>query len=384
MRELFEPPQRVPIRLWAEHVDKDALQQLQRLARCEYLAGPVAVMPDVHSAGVVCVGTVLATSGVVLPTTIGEDLGCGMAFVPVPMPANPFSHEQLERIVESIQECVPTGRRTHRRPVPLPDSLAMPLSTKSLNHQREWLGARHLGTLGGGNHFIELQRDTGGQLWLTVHTGSRGIGAAIASRHARMAAQGQSSHALPAMNLDSADATAFWSDLDWALAFARENRRCILGAVLDVLHKFTGERLSLEQVCDVAHNTISHEIHNGRKLIVHRKGAMLAPFGGRGIIPGSMGTASYIVEGLGNELSFNSCSHGAGRKLPRGETHRRISPEQLRREMAHVVYPCDPRIERSLIEESPSAYKDIKTVLREQADLVRPVLRLEPIAVVKG
>lgn len=384
MRELFEPPQRVPIRLWAEHVDKDAMQQLQRLARCEHLAGPVAVMPDVHSAGVVCVGTVLATSGVVLPTAIGEDLGCGMAFTPLPMPASSFSHEHIERIVEAIQECVPTGRRTHRRPVTLPDSLAKPLSTKSLNHQREWLGVRHLGTLGGGNHFIELQRDTSGQLWLTVHTGSRGIGAAIASHHARIAAQSHTSLMLPAMQLDSSDAAAFWSDLEWTLAFARENRRWILGAVLNVLHEFTSESLSLNQVCDVAHNTIEREIHAGRELIIHRKGAMPAPLGARGIIPGSMGTASYIVEGLGNELAYNSCSHGAGRKLPRGETHRRISLEQLRREMAHVVYPRGVHIERSLIEETPSTYKDIKAVLREQDDLARSILRLEPIAVVKG
>jgi tRNA-splicing ligase RtcB len=384
MRELFVPPQKVPLLLWPERIDREALERLQVLARCEHLAGPIAVMPDVHSAGEVCVGTVLATQRAVLPTAIGEDLGCGMAVERLPLQASQFSREQFETIVAEVVQRVPTGKRSHGQPQQLPKNLLGHLSTGALAHQRDGIGARHFGTLGGGNHFIELQRDGSDGVWVTVHCGSRGIGAAIAAHHAK-AAQAQSGvRKLPALRVETDEFNAFWSDLEWALSFAAENRRRIHDCVRTVLMDVCGQPMEASERFDVPHNIIRRELHGGAELLIHRKGAMPAPTGGRGIVPGSMGTASYIVEGLGCERSYATCSHGAGRRMSRHEARQKISIAQLRRELGQVVYPHDERLEREMVEEAPSAYKPLKVVMHEQEDLIQPVIRLEPIAVIKG
>ena len=381
MIERFAPPQRVPLRVWAEKPSPDALRQLLVLARSEHLAGPLAVMPDVHSAGEVCVGSVLATSDVVLPAAVGEDLGCGMAVERLPIAASSLPRDTLERLVVQLALRVPCGRRSHVTP----QTLDLPsLSTGALTHAAAFVGSRHIGTLGGGNHFVELQHDAHDRLWVTVHSGSRGIGAAIAAHHARVAVQQCGRNRLPFLPLASPEAEAFFHDLKWALAFAVENRRRMHAIVRAVLSEFSGSCVTAEEHFDVAHNLITREHHGGRELIIHRKGAMPAAAGARGIIPSSMGTASYLVEGLGNPASYASCSHGAGRQLQRSEARRSISVEQLRREIGHIVIALTPAAERALVEEAPSAYKPIKRVLEAQADLARPVLRLEPLAVLKG
>jgi len=384
MKEYFDETQRVPIRSWAERIDAESFKMLKRLARSEKLAGWIAVMPDVHSAGVVSVGTVFAAPDHVFPTAIGEDMGCGMRCARYDLDASSFGRDQLEKILVSLAARVPTGRQVHRAPQHLVAELAQAeLSTKTLAHDREWLGVRHIGTLGGGNHFLELERDTLGRLWATVHSGSRGVGAAIARHHGRaFAAAGKGE--LPALELGSSAADGFLNDLNWALDFAGANRACMLQKVDAVLSEFTGSRVEPVESFDVPHNLIRREEHGGRQLMIHRKGAMPAPAGGRGIIPGSMATASYIVEGLGNALSFASSSHGAGRCLTRTEAHARISPAQLRRQMDGIVYPRGQRFESALVEEAPDAYKPIKEVLQQQTDLVKPLLRLEPILVLKG
>ncbi|HYG77406.1 MAG TPA: RtcB family protein [Planctomycetota bacterium] len=383
MNEIKTPKQRVPIRSWAGRIDAKALKILARLAQSHRLREPVAVMPDVHAASNVCVGTVLASDDVVFPTAIGEDLGCGMASCCYAFEARSLSRRDLERVVERILDRVPVGRRSHPHAQDVPEELLQgELSTRALSHQREWLGRRHLGTLGGGNHFIELQADAPGRLWVTVHSGSRGIGAMIAAHHARAAIP---ENPLPFLEIGSAPATAFLSDLKWALTFAAANRLAMHSRVKETLEALTGGLLQCVESFDIAHNTITLESFGaGKPLMIHRKGAMPAFNGSRGIIPGSMATASYIVEGRGCAEAYASCSHGAGRKLSRSEAHATISLAQLRRQMKDVVYPRDERTERSLIEEAPGAYKDIKTVLAEQEDLATPLLRLEPLAVVKG
>jgi tRNA-splicing ligase RtcB (3'-phosphate/5'-hydroxy nucleic acid ligase) len=383
MRVIFDAPQRVAIHSWTDRIDAISLARLRILARWEGLAGPIAVMPDIHPAEDVCVGTILATRDAVLPTAIGLDLGCGMSSQRFEFAANELTRADLERIVTKIMCRVPVGRKAHHAPKNLPARLSRAeLSTGSLVHQKEWLGARHFGTLGGGNHFIELQADAGGRLWCTVHSGSRGVGAAIAMHHARIAAREPKGGPLPWLERKSESAAAFLNDLDVALAFAAENRREMLQQVEAILRKYIGGIEGTIQF-DVAHNTITREIHGGDELLIHRKGAMPARAGQCGIIPGSMGTASYIVEGLGHAASYESCSHGAGRKLSRTEARQRISLGEFSRQMAHVVLPprCNPR---SLLEEAPSAYKDIKEVLEQQTELVRKVVRLMPLAVVKG
>jgi tRNA-splicing ligase RtcB len=384
MKPIVEPAQRVPIYCWSDSIDPLSFERLKALARWERLAGPIAVMPDIHFAGETSVGTVLVTENCVLPTAIGDDLGCGMCSRAFEFDARELERRDLECIVEKIGQHVPTGRRVHRQAQTMGKTLLEArLSTRSLDHQHEWLGSRHLGTLGGGNHFIELQRETLGRLWVTVHSGSRGIGAAIATHHGKAARSTQKpDDLLPAIEMGTPEAAAFLNDLDWALRFASANRRQMMEQVVNVLHEFTGRVIESSEMFDVAHNIIAIERHGDRMLAVHRKGAMPAGAGKRGIIPGSLGTASYIVEGLGNELSYGSCSHGAGRKLTRGDARRKISPNDLRRQMGRVVYPR--WIEAALVEEAPGAYKDIKEVLAQQEDLVCAVLRLEPIAVVKG
>lgn len=383
MKIIAEPEQHVEIHSWADRVDPLSLKLLRKLARWGRLAGPIAVLPDVHFSAGVCVGTVLVTRDCVLPTAIGEDLACGMCSQRFAFEAASLAGTDLQELIARIQSRVPTGRQVHREPQEMPGLLTTrELSTKTLEHQKSWLGSRHLGTLGGGNHFVELQRDTLGQLWVTVHSGSRGIGGAIAAHHAKAATVG-SDAPLPALELNSTAADAFFADLNWALDFAAANRRWMLDAVSALLREF-GAEPDATSFFDVAHNIISRETHCGETLIVHRKGAMPADAGRRGVIPGSMGTASYIVEGLGNSAAYASCSHGAGRRLTRTEARQKISISDLRRQMAHVLYPQTPGMERALVEEAPAAYKNIKEVLAQQADLVRPVLRLEPLAVIKG
>ncbi|MCZ7645955.1 MAG: RtcB family protein [Planctomycetota bacterium] len=387
MRSIMDASQKVPIHCWAERVDRRSLDRLKLLARWDRLAGPIAVMPDVHFADTVSVGTVLATQNCVLPTAVGEDLGCGMASRCLAVEAGTLGRADLLSILEALMRVIPAGRRVHKQPQRLPEPLqGQELSTATLNHERDWLGSRHLGTLGQGNHFVELERDTLGRLWVTAHSGSRGIGARIARHHEKVAVNraGTREGPMPALEQGSPEAIAFLADLNWAVEFARENRALMLERVTQVLREYTGQACQVVESFDVPHNLICLESHQGQQRFVHRKGATPAEEGKMGIIPGSMGTASYVVQGLGNLASYSSCSHGAGRALSRGEAHRRIALKDFRRQMAHVVYPPGSWMEKALIEEAPSAYKDIKKVLEEQADLVAPILRLEPLAVLKG
>jgi tRNA-splicing ligase RtcB (3'-phosphate/5'-hydroxy nucleic acid ligase) len=384
MKIFFDATQHVPIHSWTDRVDALSLARLRTLARWDVLSGPIAVMPDVHPAEEVCVGTVLATRDFILPTAIGQDLGCGMNSQCFDLAANDLSRRDLERIVAKIICLIPVGRVAHRKPQVMPEVLrSAELSTKMLSHTQHWLGARHFATLGGGNHFIELQGAPDGRLWATVHSGSRGIGAAIANHHARIAALHKKGGPLPCFEADTESARAFWNDLQYALVLAAENRIAMQRVVASVLRQFTGRSVGEVVQFDVAHNTITRETYDGHSLIIHRKGAMPATAGVRGIIPGSMGTASYLVEGLGNAASYNSCSHGAGRKLSRSAARQQIDRREFARQTAHIVLPQTRNV-GAFIEETPAAYKDIKEVLDQQRDLVRKVARLLPLAVVKG
>lgn len=374
---------RVPLHVWTRALPKGALAQLERIAAQPYVVEHVAAMPDLHVAHGVAVGTVFATERTLVPAALGGDLGCGMAAVHFDFPAASLSLDVLRRLLARLGQRIPVGDAVHRgEGVPLPAELReAPLSTRALSRERARLGPRHLGTLGGGNHFLELDRDAGGDLWLLVHSGSRGLGAVIAAHHLRVAqAQGQGE--LPGTAVDSAAGRALLGDLEWALRFARANRNALLAAACEVLSEALGVEPDPDPHIDLHHNFITQEEHFGRGLWIHRKGAIAAPKGARALIPGSMGTASYLVEGLGAPDAFRSGSHGAGRVLTRREARTRISPHRLTEAMRRVVF--DPRRVRSLVEEAPSAYRDLREVLEDEADLVRPLLRLEPLAVLKG
>lgn len=374
----------VPIRVWARSLDQATIFQLRELASQPYVVLHVAAMADAHVAEGVAVGTVFATESTVVPAALGGDLGCGMSAVRLSVSADAMDRRTLERMLESLGKAIPTGAALHRgRGIAVPDDLlATPLSTRSLDRTREAIGGRHLGTLGGGNHFLELERDAEGGAWLLVHSGSRGLGAAIAAHHARAATGGDGMRGLRGLDTTEETGSAYLGDLEWALAFARTNRKTLVSRALEVISDALRVSLEPDDVLDIHHNFVAREKWFGRDLLIHRKGAVAVPLGTKALIPGSMGTASYIVEGLGNEDAFGSCSHGAGRVMSRREARAAIRPQALAQAMRRVVYP--KHLERSLVEESPAAYRDITEVLDAQQDLVNRVQRLEPIAVLKG
>ena len=298
-------------------------------------------------------------------------------------PAAALDRGALTRILATLARVVPVGDAVHRgRGAPRPPGLGTPeLSTHRLQREWERLEPRHLGTLGGGNHFLELDRDAAGDLWLLVHTGSRGVGAAIAAHHVRVAKAGGEG-SLPGLSTETAEGAACLADTAWACHFARANRDVLLARAGEVLAEALGREAEPGSRVDVHHNHVAAEWHFGRTVFVHRKGAIGLEDGQRGLIPGSMGTASYLVTGKGEPRSFRSCSHGAGRVMTRQEARARIRPAALEHALRRVVF--DVGRVASLVEEAPAVYRDITEVLEEEAELVTPGPRLTPLAVLKG
>jgi tRNA-splicing ligase RtcB len=324
---------------------------------------------------------VFATEHEIVPSALGGDLGCGMSALRI-ADAVP-ERAVLEKILEALERAIPAGLALHRgRGVDVPSALFDDsLSTRALDHAREALARRHLGTLGGGNHFLELDRDAEGALYLLVHTGSRGLGAAIFDHHARVVGARATAPNGERAALDVREETgdAYARDLAWALSFARANRTALARRALEIIADFVpvGEA----ETIDIHHNFVAKERWLDRDLYVHRKGAVAVPHGTRALVPGSMGTASYIVEGLGCADAFGSCSHGAGRVMTRKEARAAVAPRALESMMRNVVY--SKHLERKLVEEAPAAYRDIREVLAEQEDLVVRRTRLEPVLVLK-
>jgi tRNA-splicing ligase RtcB len=382
-RLLESPPGAVPIFAWARAVPAGAVKQLQHIASQPYVVEHVAAMPDVHMAEGVAVGTVFATERHIVPGALGGDLGCGVSAVRFDFPASALDRAELTRILTAFSRAVPVGDAVHRgRGLPLPPELeAARLSTHRLQREWERLAPRHLGTLGGGNHFLELDRDAGGDLWLLLHTGSRGVGAAIAGHHVRVA-QADGEGSLPGLRTDTPEGAACLADTELACRFALANRNTLLSRAAEVLAEALGREPDPASRVDVHHNHVAPEPHFGRTLLIHRKGAIGLSPGQRGLIPGSMGTASYLVAGRGEPRAFCSCSHGAGRVMTRKEARARIRPAALEHALRRVVF--DAGRAASLVEEAPAAYRDITEVLEDEEELVTPLLRLTPIAVLKG
>lgn len=344
----------------------DVLRIVERLRRLPG-AVHVAVLPDAHVGGEACVGVAVATEGAIYPPAVGTDIGCGMASVPLTGSAPPTDRETLSHILGRLQLAVPGHRHRERQTPPFdPDALSSPRLTTLAKRD----AAVQFATLGRGNHFLELQADGAGQLWLTVHTGSRALGAAVACAAPR---------ALPA---DSPAGRAYLSDHNLCRAYADASRRAILTAAGAVVTAELGLRPDFTRLVSCDHNHVSLETHFGRDVFVHRKGVVPADDGRPGIIAGSMGTATHLTVGLGNPEALRSSSHGAGRRYTRAEARRRISPADLRRELGDVVF--DSRSTPDLIEEAPSAYRDLRRVLASQRDLTRSVLTLRPLLVHKA
>lgn len=385
MARVIREDARAPIMVWARAIDDATLRLLRDVARRPWVVSHVAAMADAHASDGVAVGTVFATRDALVPGALGGDLGCGMSATRTALDARDLDAGALAAIVSALDRAIPSGDASHAAPVPTPEALMAPsLSTHALTRARDALVPRQLGTLGGGNHFVELDRDPEHRVWLLVHSGSRGLGGAIAAHHlaAASASNGAAGDRLAALDAGAPTGAAYLGDHDLAVAFARANRAALAARALEAIAGVLGAAPEPDPSIDVHHNHVAREPWRGEPLWVHRKGAVAAPRGALALVPGSMGTSSAIVEGLGAEDSFASCSHGAGRVRTRGEARRRIRPRDLEREMRRVAFPRHRA--RALVEEAPSAYRDLGEVLDDQRDLVRRRVRLEPLAVLKG
>lgn len=375
--------QHVPIRSWAsERLPDDVQRSLDQLA-CAEDVRHIAVMPDVHLARDVCVGTAFATSRLVYPDAIGGDIGCGMSAIALDAYRQDVAPHRAATLHRVFRRVVPIHRQRADAAERLATFLSKPgdLSLPSLQSFAETEGVHQLGTLGTGNHFFELQYDADDRrLWLMVHSGSRGLGQAIRAAHGTCRESGRTR--LLSLEVETAAGRAYLQDMRWARRFAAQNRWAMLQAAGTAVEELFGWRILDETLFDCDHNHISEEAHLGGKMFVHRKGAMAACRGEPGIVPGSMATPSFHVIGRGVPEALCSSAHGAGRAMGRSEARSRISRARLLRELADVH--VDRRTVGGLREEAPSAYKDIHAVMRAQRKLVRVRRTLLPILTHKG
>jgi len=373
----------VQVATWlAEPLPANVALALDRLAKQEDVCH-VAVMPDVHLAGQVCNGTAIATREVIYPQAVGNDIGCGMLAIACDLRADVLSDELIAgRLLAGLYERIPSSKHPAvRRPASLPDSLRRDeLSSPALEKLKLRDGLYQLGSLGRGNHFVELQADADGRLWLMLHSGSRGMGQAISEHHLRPLES--SAGGLVGLDSSSAAGRSYLSDLGWAIQYAMENRLAMAHAVDALLQNHLSTRLDWSSLIHCHHNHVRREVHFGQELWVHRKGALPAGDLEPGVIPGSMGSASYHVTGRGLAESLQSSSHGAGRAMARHEARQEISRRDLLRQMRGVWF--DQRQADHLRDEAPAAYKNIRHVMKAQRDLTRIVRELHPVLIYKG
>lgn len=376
------------IRVWHPEArgDRDLLAALGKLSRYPDLYPYLAIMPDYHIGESSVNGTVLPSRHLLYVNLLGGDIGCGMASLKLPLGFDAVA-DRLRDLFGQIHERVPCGRRVHI--TPCAEAASLPLFTEDLellNHENVRRGRQELGTLGGGNHFVEVQKNGGGELNVMVHTGSRIMGQHIRNRFLKQCASPGNPSGVFMLEAESPEGQAYLAHVDWAVRYARENRREIMRQVfaafqnvVPALQETPFERC-LAGLVDKPHNFLARENHFGADVYVHRKGAIQVPEGIDGLIPGSMGTASYLVRGRGNRFSFHSCSHGAGRKLTRAKALATIRKADFLKAMEGIVSRADD----SILDEAPQAYKDIQEILRYQRDLVRVVEAFTPLISIKG
>lgn len=385
--------QKVPAKVWAEadKVEPQALRQLQNIASLPFVFKHVAAMPDVHLGKGATVGSVIATEKAIIPAAVGVDIGCGMMAVKSPLDYR-VVQDKIKAIRHSIERSIPLGRESNRRLTSTVESWVgwNELGYHQLIDKDLVERARHqLGTLGGGNHFIEICLDTQNAVWVMLHSGSRNIGKSLAERHINRAKGLMKKMLIELPDPDLAylaegshEFDQYIADLHWCQAYAYQNRIEMMNRVMKDLAHAVNNAEPINRLLEVNchHNYTQQETHFGRQVWLTRKGAVKADKGDYGIIPGSMGTKSYIVRGLGNPESFNSCSHGAGRLMSRSEAKRKFTVEDLKKQTAGV----ESRKDAAVVDEIPGAYKDIDQVMENQKDLVEVVAQLKQIMCVKG
>jgi tRNA-splicing ligase RtcB (3'-phosphate/5'-hydroxy nucleic acid ligase) len=390
---------RVPVKVWTPELEPSARQQLENVARLPIVHGHIAAMPDVHAGIGATVGSVIPTKGAIVPAAVGVDIGCGMNAVRLSLKAGDLP-ASLGRIRSAIESAVPVGFETHggRRDAVREKSAkalepgltrivaANPkLASMQKDFQEAWV--RQLGTLGGGNHFIELCLDEAQDVWVMLHSGSRGIGNVIGRyfiERARREMERQEVH-LPHRDLawlaeGSAVFEQYVEAVRWAQDYAIENRREMMRAVLAAIEPHLPPFRIAGEAINCHHNYVARERHFGENVYVTRKGAIRAGEGEMGIIPGSMGARSFIVRGKGNPDSLCSCAHGAGRLMSRSEARKRFTAADVQRQTTGV----ECRKDSGVVDEIPGAYKPIDEVMANQTDLVEVVHTLRQVLCVKG
>ncbi|WP_031085040.1 RtcB family protein [Streptomyces sp. NRRL WC-3549] len=391
------PGAKVPIRMWADpaSVEDVAMRQLRNVATLPWIKG-LAVMPDVHYGKGATVGSVIAMHGAVCPAAVGVDIGCGMSAVKTSLTAGDLPGD-LSRLRSKIEQAIPVGRGMHDEmvdPGRLPgfrttgwdDFWARFDGVADAVRFRQDRATKQMGTLGSGNHFIEFCLDEAGAVWLMLHSGSRNIGKELADFHIGQAQKLPHNQDLVDRDLavfiaDTPQMAAYRNDLFWAQEYAKYNRAIMMGLFQDVVRKeFKKAKVVFDPVISCHHNYVAEERYDGVDLLVTRKGAIRAGSGDFGIIPGSMGTGSYIVKGLGNAKSFNSASHGAGRRMSRNAAKRAFTTKDLENQTRGV----ECRKDSGVVDEIPAAYKPIEQVIDQQRDLVEVVAKLKQVVCVKG
>ena len=399
--------QKVPIKSWVIDLEYGALEQAKNISNLPFVFRHVALMPDCHQGFGMPIGGVMATKNVVVPNAVGVDIGCGMIATKTNLTVEKLTTDMLKKIMGEIRKVVPVGFKKHTE---AQDDELMPNYIHREQQEIEnWYPIIHqeysnalvsLGTLGGGNHFIEIQKGDDGYIWIMVHSGSRNIGLKVAKHYNNIAKDQNRRWAsgvpqnwdLAFLPIDSDEGKEYIKEMNFCVEFAGANRNLMMSRIKDIFVKIVEDNYGklkkhpkyyFPEEINIAHNYAKMENHFGENVMIHRKGATMATIGLKGIIPGSQGTASYIVEGLGNPDSFNSCSHGAGRKMGRKDAQRRLNFKEEKKKLEEKGILHSIR-NVSDLDEAPGSYKDINLIIENQKDLVKVLVKLEPLGVIKG
>lgn len=388
---------RVPVKIYTDEIEHEALQQLLNIARLPFVHSHVAAMPDVHYGIGATVGSVIPCKSAIIPAAVGVDIGCGMNAVRLSLSAGQLP-DSLRKVRGSIEDAVPVGFEMHQKEAVKASTLraldggldrivGKHPGIMKMQRKFRYTWSRQLGTLGGGNHFIELCVDENDAVWIMLHSGSRGIGNVIGRYFIALAKKDMGRHVFSLPDKDLAYFTAGAEHFDdyveavqWAQDYAWTNRREMMRLVLEALAQHLPPFEISKEAINCHHNYVAIEEHFGERVYLTRKGAIRAGEGELGIIPGSMGARSYIVRGKGNAQAFSSCAHGAGRRMSRGMAKRTFNRTDLEQQTLGV----ECRKDKGVLDEIPGAYKDIDQVMENQQDLVETVHTLKQVLCVKG
>ena len=382
----------LPIKLWLDDIEDGALDQAKNLANLPFAFKHIAIMPDSHQGYGMPIGGVMATKGVIIPNAVGVDIGCGMCAVKTSL--TEIDTKTLKKIMDKIREVIPVGF-AHQKTKQ--DKKLMPEAEYSNVVNREYENAlSQIGTLGGGNHFIEIQKGNDDHIWIMVHSGSRNLGFRVANYYNKLAvelnqkwfSQVPKKWELAFLPINIKGARSYIKEMNYCIQFAFANRKLMMDRIIKQIKLVYFQYGDIpcpkfEPMINIAHNYAKFENHFSNNVMVHRKGATLATKNTIGIIPGSQGTSSYIVKGRGNPESFQSCSHGAGRKMGRKQAQRTLNLEEEKKKLDEQGIIHAIRVEKDL-DEAPGSYKDISVVMKNQKDLVDILVELKPLAVIKG